>query len=66
MQLRNLILSSIFILIAPLANAQTDMCECCSYSSLDFKIDYDDFFAPPAIQKNKIKTLIVYTQGSND
>ncbi len=66
MQLRNLDFIFNFHPHSAAGNAQIDMQECCSYSSLDFKIDYDDFFAPPAIQKNKIKTLIVYTQGSND
>jgi hypothetical protein len=55
-----------FILGARLTNGQADNCACCAYSSLKFKNDYDGIFAPSIIEKNKLRTLIIYTQVIDD
>ena len=66
MNLYKRILFFIFFLVAHLTNGQTDICECCSYSSLKFRNDYADIFAPSVLKKNKVRTLTIYTQGSSD
>lgn len=37
------------------------MCECCSYSMLQFKNDYADIFPPEIIKANNIKEVTIYT-----
>jgi len=42
---------------------QVDICECCSYSSLQYRKSYEDIFPPNLIQNKEILEVVVNTQG---
>ena len=66
MELPKRILLLVFILAAHLTNGQTDICECCAYSSLKFKNDYEDILPTTLIKTNKVRLITVYTQGTDE
>lgn len=43
--------------------SQNEVCDCASYSSLQYVKDYESIFPPAKIKKEKINQLFVYTTG---
>lgn len=41
---------------------QDNICDCCSYSSLQYQQDYEDIFKPSIIKSKGIKEVMVYTK----
>lgn len=39
---------------------QNNICDCCSYTSLQYKNDYVEIFSPEIISKNNIRELTIY------
>lgn len=42
-------------------NAQDRLCSCCTYETLSFSEDFEKWFPPSEIVKNKIKSVTIYT-----
>ncbi len=53
--------SVVLLLLANTACAQNVICECCTYSSLEYEEDFERIFNPLVIKSNGIKELTVYT-----
>ena len=47
------------------AQDNQNMCECCSYGSLQYVEDYETVFPKKLIASKKIKEVIIYTTGHN-
>lgn len=61
-KLKNLILLFTIVLIPFRLIGQDNICDCCSYSSLQYQQDYEDIFNPSIIKSRGIKEVMVYTK----
>ena len=46
--------------------SQDNICDCCSYASLQYQQDYDEIFSPSLIKSERIKEVVVYTKAKSD
>lgn len=58
--MKNIIISVLFYLIALNTYAQDLICECCTYSSLQYEEAFENKIIPEVIKKNNIKVLTIY------
>jgi hypothetical protein len=65
MSIRPAFLLILFAFLSHAALAQTNTCECCSYSSLQFRDEYETIFPRLVIKKKGITEVIVYTSPSD-
>lgn len=64
-KIKNLIIILILVISPIKLIGQEDICDCCSYSSLQYQQDYGEIFDPSLIKSNHIKEVIVYTNPKN-
>ena len=61
-KIKNLIII-LFLAISPIKLVgQENVCDCCSYSSLQYQQDYEEIFNPSIIKSKGIKEVMVYTE----
>lgn len=60
-----LTLSLLLLLLITFTHAQNTTCECCSYSSLRYRDDYETIFPRLVIKKKGITEVTVYTSPSD-
>lgn len=65
MSTRIILLLLLFPFSSHTALAQDSSCECCSYSSLQFRDEYETIFPRLIIKKKSITEVIIYTSASN-
>lgn len=58
--MKNIIISALFYLITLNTFGQDLICECCTYSSLQYEETFENKIIPEVIKKNKIKVLTIY------
>jgi hypothetical protein len=61
--------SVLFLIFTNSAWGQYTICDCCTYSSLQYEENLENIFNPEIIKKNKIKELTIFTtskQASNN
>lgn len=58
----NIVLILILINLPVKIFSQENICDCCSYSSLQYQENYEDIFNPAVIKSERIKAVIVYTK----
>lgn len=61
-RIKSLFLIMIFVFVKNELIAQDNICDCCSYSSLQYQQDYDEIFIPSIIVSEGIKEVMVYTK----
>ena len=60
-KIKNLIIILILAISPIKLMGQDNICDCCSYSSLQYQQDYEEIFNPSIIKSNGIKEVMVYT-----
>jgi hypothetical protein len=56
-----LFLIPIFLVVSLTTFGQYTICDCCTYSSLQYEENFENIFSPETIKKNNITQLIIYT-----
>lgn len=64
-KINNLIILLVIVFFPIELIGQENICDCCSYSSLQYQQDYEKIFNPSIIKSNGIKEVMVYTKPKN-
>jgi len=64
-EIRYLVIILILVIVPVSLFGQDNVCDCCSYSSLQYQQDYDKVFNPSLMKSEKIKEVIVFTKPKN-
>ena len=61
-KIKNLIIILILVITPIKLIGQENICDCCSYSSLQYQQDYEEIFNPSLIKSKGIREVMVYTK----
>ena len=62
---KKIVLAFLLILIPKTISSQENICDCCSYSSLQYQQDYDEIFNPSLMKSYGFKEVIVNTESKS-
>jgi hypothetical protein len=65
MDINRLILTTLLALGAFCLQGQNNNCECCSYSSLQYRKNYEDILSPSLIKSKEINEVVVFTHADS-
>ena len=60
-----IVLAFLLILIPKTISSQENICDCCSYSSLQYQQDYDEIFNPSLMKSYGFKEVMVKTESKS-